>query len=170
MRRVISDTKLTFEELSTLLAQVEACLNSRPLTAMPSEDDYIEVLTPGHFLIGKPLEALPDPSLSYRSISLLRRWHLCQAIVRHFWKRWSTEYIVSLRRFTKWHHPTRNAQVGDIVLLQEDNLIPGKWPLARIVKTHPGSDGLVRIVTVKTNSGIYKRPVNKVALLLPMKH
>ena len=45
-----------------------------------------EVLTSGHLLIGKPLEAVPDPTFSYRSISLLRHWHLCQATVCHFWK------------------------------------------------------------------------------------
>ena len=98
LKHVVSNVKLTFEEYSTVLAQVEACLNSRPLTPLPSEGDIIEVLTPGHFLIGKPLEALPDPPVSYRSISLLRRWHMCQALVRHFWQRWSREYIVTLRR------------------------------------------------------------------------
>jgi hypothetical protein len=50
--------------------------------------DTIEPLTPGHFLIGRPLEALPDPPESYRSISLLQCWHLCQNLIRHSWKRW----------------------------------------------------------------------------------
>ena len=76
--------------------EIEACLNSRPLTPINTpDDDSVEVLTPGHFLIGQPLCALPDPSLSYSSISLLKRWYLCQNIVRNFWKRWSTEYSTS---------------------------------------------------------------------------
>ena len=167
MKRVVGETKLTFEELATILAQVEACLNSRPLVPLPCEGDTIEPLTPGHFLIGRPLEALPDPSASYQSISLLRRWHLCQHITRHFWKRWSTEYISIIRRYVKWHHPSQNMQVGDLVLLQEDNLVPTKWPVGRIVDTHPGKDGFVRIVTVRTSNGTYKRPITKIALLLP---
>ena len=132
-----------------------------------------EALTPGHFLIGHPLESLPDPAFSYRSISILRRWHLCQNLVRHFWQRWYTEYVTDLRRFAKWHYlakwhyPTRNVRVGDLVLLQEDGLVPGKWPLARVLQTHPGKDGLVRVVTIKTSNGIYKRPVIKVAVLIP---
>ena len=78
----------------------------------------------------------------------------------------ATEYLSTLRRYTKWHHPTRNPQVGDVVILQEDNLIPSKWPLGKIVEVHPGSDGLVRVVQVKTSSGTYRRPITKIALLL----
>ena len=167
LRHVIGNVKLTVEEFTTVLTQVESCLNSRPLISLPLDDDGIGALTPGHFLIGRPLEALPDPSFSYRSLALLHRWHLCQALVRHFWQRWSSEYITSLKRYTKWHHPSRNICVGDIVILQEDNLIPSKWPLARVIKVHAGKDDLVRVVTVKTNSGTYKRPISKIALLLP---
>ena len=65
LKRVVGDARLTYEELATVLTQIEACLNSRPLAALPEPDDGLEVLTPGHFLIGRPLEALPDPSSSY---------------------------------------------------------------------------------------------------------
>ena len=166
LKRVIGETKLTFEEFTTILTQVEACLNSRPLTPLPCNGDTVEPLTPGHFLIGRPLEALPDPPESYRAIYLLKRWHLCQHMIRHFWKRWSSEYVDILRRFSKWHFPSRNLQVNDIVLLQDDNLVPIRWPLGRVVKTYPGKDSLVRVVDVKTSHGVYKRPITKIALLL----
>ena len=132
LRCIISDVKLTFEEFTTVLTQVEAVLNSRPLVLMPCDDDGIEPLTPGHFLIGKPLESLPDPPTSYRPISLLRHWHLCQLLIRHFWKRWSTEYLSTLRRYTKWHYSTRNFRIGDLVILRDDNLVSLKWPMGRI--------------------------------------
>ena len=48
-RRVVGDTKLTFEEATTILSQIEACLNSRPLVPLPFDDDGVEPLTPGHF-------------------------------------------------------------------------------------------------------------------------
>ena len=168
LRRVIGDTKLTFEEFSTVLTQIEACLNSRPLSPLTSDGDGIEALTPAHFLVGRSLESLPDQSFTYRNVSLLKRWELCQNIIQHFWKRWSTEYLSSLRRFTKWHHPSRNIQIDDIVLVKEDSLIPTKWPLARVTEVNVGKDGLVRVVTVKTHSGTYKRPITKIALLLPI--
>ena len=62
LRRIVGSVKLTFEEFTTVLAQVEFCLNSRPLVSLPLDDDGIGALTPGHFLINRPLEALPDPS------------------------------------------------------------------------------------------------------------
>lgn len=161
--------KFTYEEFTTVLAQVEACLNSRPLVPIDSPDsDGIEVLTPGHFLIGQPLCALPDSSISFRSTSLLRRWYLCQNIVRHFWQRWSAEYLVTLNKYNKWHYPTRNLVVGDVVLLKEDSTISTNWPLARVIQVYPGKDGLVRVASVRTEKGtFYKRPVSKMALLLP---
>ena len=75
----------------------------RPLVSLPSDGDGVEALTPGHFLIGCPLEALPDPPSACQSITVLRRWNLCQALTRHFWKRWSTDYFASLRRLSS--HP-----------------------------------------------------------------
>ena len=102
LRRIMGPIKFTFEELTTILAQVEACLNSRPLvSASTSDDDGIEVLTPGHFLVRQTLCALPDPFFSFHSTSLLRRWDLFQNLVRHFWPRWSSEYLSTLNKFNK---------------------------------------------------------------------
>ena len=70
----------------------------------------------------------------------------------------------------KWHHPSRNLQVGDVVILQADNLIPTKWPLGCIVDTYPGKDGIVRVVDIKTGHGVYKRPITKIAMLLPIEN
>ena len=146
--KIIADTKLTFEEFTTVLIQVKVCLNSRPLTPLSDSDHGLEALTPGNFIIGRPLEALPDSSLAYRPHSLLRRWHLCQALVRHFRQRWSSEYLCHVMKFTQWNFPTRNLQVGDLVCLREDGLVPAKWSLV-----HPGRDGLVRMATVRTTKG-----------------
>ena len=95
LSRIVGNTKLTFEELTTILSQIEACLNSRPLTPLPYGDDKgLEVLTPGHFLIGRPLEALPDRNTAIpHSLSGLKRWQLCQTLTNHFWTRWSTGLV-----------------------------------------------------------------------------
>ena len=144
LKRIVGTVRLTFEELTTVLTQIEACLNSRPLVPITlPDDDGVDVLTPGHFLIGRPMCALPDPAFSFRSVTLLRRWDLCQNLVRHFWKRWSSEYLTSLNKFNKWHHPARNLRVGDIVVIRDDSLVPTNWPIARVAEIHSGKDGLV---------------------------
>ena len=118
-KRVISRVKLTFEEYSTALTQVEACLNSRPLVALSCDDDGLVALTPGHFLIVRPLEALPDPAVSYRTVTLLRRLQLCQNLIRHFWQRWPKDYLANLRKYAKWHKSSRNLSVGDLVIVMK---------------------------------------------------
>ncbi len=143
LKRIMGFIKFTFEELTTVLAQVEACLNSRLLVSTSTpDDDGIKVLTPGHFLIGQPLCALPDPPFSFRSTSLLRRWDLCQNLVRHFWQRWSSKYLTTLNKFNKWHHPSRNLTVGDIVILKEDSLVPTSGLWQKSLKYTPGKTDL----------------------------
>lgn len=96
----MGDVKLSFEEFTTVLTQVEACLNSRPLVYTGSpDDDSIERQTPGHFLIGQSLCSLPDPAFSYHSLSLLKCWDLCHNLVHHFWNQLSEEYLTSLNRY-----------------------------------------------------------------------
>ena len=168
LKRIVGDVKLSFEELTTILTQIEACLNSRPLVYFNSpDDDGIEILTPGHFLIGQSMCSLPDPAFTYRSVSLLKRWDLCQNLTRHFWKRWSEEYLTSLNRYNHCCRKSRNLEIGDVVLLKEDGIVPTQWPLARITEVFPGKDGLVRVAMVRTTKGVYKCPVSKIALLLP---
>ena len=72
LRRIVGKVHLTFEKLTTTLAQIEACLNSRLLNPLPEAEDGAEILMPGHFLIGKPLGALPDHSTAGTEMSLLQ--------------------------------------------------------------------------------------------------
>ena len=98
LRRVVGPQKLTFEEMMTVLSQIEACLNSRPLTCATSHsEDGVDVLTPGHFLIGRPLCSLPSHDFSDENLALLKRWTLCQSLAQHWWQRWSSEYLQQLQ-------------------------------------------------------------------------
>ena len=97
LRHVVGTQRLTYEELTTVACQIEACLNSRPMTAITSHDtDGISALTPGHFLIVRPLTSYPE-TLIPQDPSLLRCWNRCQAMVHHFWHRWANEYLQQLQ-------------------------------------------------------------------------
>ena len=156
---------LTFEEKITVVCQIEACLNSRPILAVTKHNEEgIFTLTSGHFLIGKAIKAYPEQHIP-EDISLLKRWNLGQAMVQHFWARWSNEYLKSLQTRMKWYKKQPNLETGDVVILKEDQTYACNWPLARILQNFPGRDGLVRVALIKTSSGVYKRPVAKLALL-----
>lgn len=164
--RATKNTHLTFEEMSTLLVQIEAVLNSRPLCPLSNDDvDNYDALTPGHFLIFGPLTTPPESSIEGIPEGRLNRWQLITQRVAILWKRFSNEYINTLQQRTKWKKNTDNIKINDVVIIKEDNLPPGKWLMGRIIETHPGSDSLVRAVTVKTKNSIIKRPITKVALL-----
>lgn len=151
--------------MSTVLVQIEASLNSRPLFALSSSPNDLEPLTPGHFLIGRPLTSLPEKNFLEVKSTAVSRFQLLQRLHQSFWKRWSTEYITELQTKTKWKIKTSPISEGTLVLVKEDNLPPSKWLLGRVVKVHSGRDSVNRVVEIKTVSGIIKRPVTKICVL-----
>ncbi|XP_022834488.1 uncharacterized protein LOC111362158 [Spodoptera litura] len=165
LKRVIGDSTLTFEELSTVLSQIEACLNSRPLSQGSSDPEDPVPLTPGHFLVGHPLVMVPDYNYESVTVSTLRRWQLVQRMVQHFWRRWKQEYLTNFFQRHKWNVRKPDCKIGDVVLIKEDILPPAKWLYGRIVELHPGRDNLTRVVTVRCKGSMIKRPISKLCLL-----
>ena len=148
--RVVGAATLTCEELGTLLCQIEACLNSRPLCPLSSDPSDLHSLTPGHFLIGRPVTALPESDLTHLQLNRLSRWQLVQQATQHFWRRWSSEYLSTLQQRFKWSTRHQNLQVADLVLIRDENQPPTKWAMGRVIAVHPGADQLVRVVTLRT--------------------
>ncbi|XP_073976442.1 uncharacterized protein [Rhodnius prolixus] len=165
LSRVIGKQTLTYEELLTVVTEVEAILNSRPLCALSSDSADPEPLTPGHFLIFRPLTAPPERRLTHLALNRLSRWTLTQRIQQDFWTRWSQEYLHTLQQREKWLLPATAISPGTVVILREDNAPPRQWPLGRITALHPGRDGVCRVADVTTASGTFRRPLNKLCPL-----
>lgn len=163
--RVIGDQRLTYEELYTVLVQIEALLSSRPLCPLSSDPNDLSVLTPGHFLTLAPLSSIPDPDLTSTNVNRLTRWQLIQRIQQDFWRRWHREYLHQLHQKLKWNETTSSIVPGTLVLVKQENNPPLKWPLARVEKCHLGADGICRVVTLKTQRGQLQRPVVKICPL-----
>jgi len=163
LRRVTGNSTLTFEQMRTLLAQISAVINSRPLCyTSDTEDNY---LSPAHFLIGRPLTTVPDPDLSHIPVGRLGYWQSIQAMLQGFWKQWHQEYLTTLQQRPKWTTSTPNLSIDDVVLVKESNTPPASWHLARVMETYPGKDNLVRAVKLKTSTGEMTRPITKIAVL-----
>ncbi|XP_062711389.1 uncharacterized protein LOC134289517 [Aedes albopictus] len=152
-RRVVGLEALSTEAMTTVLCEIEGCLNSRPLTALSEDPSDMGVLTPGHFLVGSSLQAIPEPDLCQLPNNRLSLWQEMQRRVQTFWKAWSTDYLHQLQQRTKYCFRQPNVLVGKLVLLKDDDLPPLKWSVGRIDSVHPGADGLVREVKVRLASG-----------------
>ena len=134
----------------------EASSNVRPLCRSPP-DPGCDYLTPGHFLIGAPLIALPEEHVLSAS-SCCSRWQHLRQLHQAFWKRWSMEYLKTPQVRSKWTSSSIHLKLGDLVLLSGMSSNPLEWPVGRIVGSFPGSDGITRVVSVQTTRGIFKRP------------
>lgn len=165
LRRTLGSHTLTFEELMTVLCKVEACLNSRPISPLSDSHDDYEPLTPGHFLVGSALTVSPEPSLLHLKENRLSRWQLVRQITEVFWKSWQNDYVNTLQQRSKWRKPQQSVKIGTMVLIRNPNLPPCKWNLGRVTQCHAGSDGLVRVVSVRTAISEYKRPITQLCLL-----
>ncbi|XP_076660592.1 uncharacterized protein LOC143363951 [Halictus rubicundus] len=165
LRRVLGDRTLTFEEFSTLLCAIEACLNSRPLSALSDTLDDYEPLTPGHFLVGSVLTVPPQPSFLDLGENRLSRWQLIRHAAQRFWKLWQDDYVNSLQQRGKWRTARPAIALGQLVLIRNPTIPPCKWDLGRVIELHPGDDGHIRVVTVRTATSTFKRPLVKVCPL-----
>ena len=151
LRKIVGECKLKFDELTTLLTEAEAIMNSRPLVPIDSlPDDGVSLLTPGHFLTGAPLVALPSLPDETTKLTILRRWNLVQRLTDELWRRWQSEYLVHLQRRSKWKQIQNNIRVGDIVLMKDVDIFQRTWPMGRVTAVYEGSDGLVRVWTSPT--------------------
>lgn len=165
LKRIIGEQVLTFEELVTVFTRIEAVLNSRPLCPLSNDPQDCEVLTPAHFLVGKPLLSVPEFNFHDVPDNRLSRYRLVQALSQRFWHKWSDQYLHTLQNRNKWNSPTEPPNIGDLVLIKEENIPPLKWKLGRIIELSPGKDGVIRVVSLKTSSGTLVRPVVKICRL-----
>lgn len=165
LRRVIGAQQLTFEQLATLLVHVEACLNSRPLSAISDECTDSVALTPGHFLIGESLISPLTRDYTITPSNRIGHFQLLQKLAQQFWERWSNEHVKALINRSKWQNSQTNIKKDDIVLIVNELLPPTQWALGRVIEVHPGSDNLVRVADVLFNGSILRRPIHKLCPL-----
>lgn len=163
-------TRLSHEVLSTLMAEVMAIMNARPLVPISYDAEVPEMLSPATLLTQKA-SVTPAPLGDFELDHLSKvQWRQVQSLADSFWKRWRLEYLATLQPRRKWTSEKPDLQEGDIVLIKDVQVKRNEWPLGRIVKAVASSDGKVRKVMVKTLSQgaikEYLRPIHDVVLLM----
>ncbi|GFU90248.1 DUF5641 domain-containing protein [Trichonephila clavipes] len=105
---------------------------------------------------GRSVTSIVEPDLTNLNENRLDNWQKITKIIQLIWKRWSVDYLNSLQQRNKWHFEKKNAKIGDMVIVKENNLPSCQWSLGRINNIYPGKDSKVRVVEVKTTRGCEK--------------
>ena len=176
LRKIMGRSYLKFEELQTLICEVEAVINSCPLSYLHTKSSEASPLTPAHFLTGQRITTLPPYPLGLRNSSsekttatqLNKRLQYRQRLSTNFWNRWKKDYLMELRSAHHVSNPSNQSifKVGDVVLIHEDKQPKHMWKMGRIADTFMGRDGKIRACAVRVPSGfVIRRPIQ---LLYPL--
>ncbi|XP_048003247.1 uncharacterized protein LOC125239646 isoform X1 [Leguminivora glycinivorella] len=130
-----------------------------------SDQNDLLPLTPGHFIIGRSMTAIPEEDLTSRT-RLVDRYQKIQQLRQHFWARWQLEYISELQIRTKWRQSTNGQlEIGTLVVIKDKQQPPIKWLLGRIQRVFPGRDGVTRVAEIQTATGLLRRDFTKICPL-----
>ncbi|CAL8128201.1 unnamed protein product [Orchesella dallaii] len=158
--------------LLTAMKAAENIVNSRPMTYLSADAEDPGALTPNHFIKGEVDVGPSIPSeVENRASYFRQKWKEAQALANGIWERWTKEYLPTLLRREKWTDQVEPIDVGDIVLIVDDQLPRNCWVKAVVTATFPGKDGHVRAVEVTTRNfetkkkTTLKRPVTKLCPL-----
>ena len=122
----IGESILTFSELQMVLFEVANLINERPIGHHPRSSKDGSYLFPNDLLLGRSATRVPSGPFK-ESANPKLRFEFIQNIVNSFWKRWTTNYFPDLIVGQKWHTAHRNLKTGDLVSMQDSNLIRGQW-------------------------------------------
>lgn len=163
--KVLIDIEVpSHEVLSTALSEIVNTINNRPLTYVSSEPHDLRPLSPNDIILLRTNHSQYNTKMEY-NYNPKTTWKLAHQLADNFWSRWIKEYRPLLLKRNKWHDNSKdpNLKIGDVVLILDDNMIRGQFIRGIVIKVYPDKEGRVRVAQVKTNTGVYKRPVTKLA-------
>ncbi|XP_035770882.1 uncharacterized protein LOC118455573 [Neolamprologus brichardi] len=164
---------LTHEVLSTLMAEVTAIINARPLSPITTDPDTPFLLTPSMLLTQKVCTPLPPPGSFIEKDLHRQQWRQVQHLANTFWTRWRREYLGTLQSRNKWQRNHANLKVGDLVLIKDAQVRRNEWPMGLVNQIFPDKDGRVRKIEVRVSRNgtinTYLRPVSETVLLMSPK-
>ena len=171
LKKILGRSFLNSDELYTVLTEVEAMVNSRPLCAVNDDPDSLEYLTPANFLIGRSLINLPVRPLTHREVNPnVTRQELNQMLVNQektlnkVWKTWKEEYVRSLG-ISPAIRDNVNIKEGDLVMVASNKQPRCTWTVGRVTALIEGRDDKVRSAIVKCGGKLRTRPVQLLSKL-----
>ncbi|KAI2663445.1 Methionine--tRNA ligase [Labeo rohita] len=171
LHTIVGSQILTEEVLRTLLAEVEAILNAKPLGYVSSDVAWVVVIadpdpvTPNYLLMGRPDASLPQVVYPESEILSRRRWQHSQVMADQFWTSFIKNYLPALQPRQKWMSDSDNLTPRTVVMIIDHQLPRGLWPVGKVITTYPGSDGRVRSAKIEVRNKLYHRPVARLITL-----
>lgn len=167
LRQTLKEVAPREHTLNCFLLEAENVVNSRPLTHLHISPNQEQPLTPNDFLLGSanPAHTPSAAEVPTSAFAIRQQWRIARQLRDHFWKRWVLEYLPTLTRRAKWCQPTKPLKEGDLVFLCDPNVPRREWCRGVVEQLYPGKDGEIRQVDVRTNSGVKRRAVSKLAVL-----
>ncbi|KAJ8033541.1 hypothetical protein HOLleu_23814 [Holothuria leucospilota] len=148
LQHSIGDQVLMYSELQTVMYEVANLINERPIGRHPTEPEDGSYLCPNDLLLGRSSSRVPDGPCS-DNVNPKQRLQFIQSLVNGFWRKWTRDFFPSLIVRQKWHTVRRNLQKEDVVLVQDSNIVRGKWRMGIVTEVYPDKAGNVRNVKVK---------------------
>ena len=158
LKRMLGNARLNSEQLRTCLSSVENVINERPLTAITEDQNDLVPLTPAMFFRGISNGNFPESN--FLSACFQEQYKKRQKLMFELKQRFRNEYLSQLVQRNK-EKKVQVPEIGDIVLVGDDDKKRIHWPLAKIIELLPGKDGVVRVVRIKTQTGQLVRPIQK---------
>ena len=147
---------MSYVEFNTILLEIEALINARPITWDYDDPNEPGPISPSDLLYGRSFRQFP-PLHEVKVDGLLPQ--MCRGRVRyleklktHWWDRWRKEYLKDLQDLhtrRKVSNDDREASLGDVVLVRNENVPRGSWRLGKIIEVKPGRDGKIRTARVE---------------------
>ncbi|XP_046856152.1 uncharacterized protein LOC124449257 [Xenia sp. Carnegie-2017] len=160
LRKVVGRTNLTYDELHTIVVEIEGVINARPLTYVYDDEEAVSLpLSPSHLVYGRRITTMPNSEhfeiqSTYQSLTRKAKHH--KNLLQRFILQWRNEYLLALReQYTSKSRGNQNPEiaVGDIVIIRNDQTKRIFWKVAKVEQLLQGGDGITRAAQVRVLRG-----------------
>ncbi|XGW03194.1 hypothetical protein V3C99_014862 [Haemonchus contortus] len=168
LKKSIGRYSLPLQHLHTILLEIEAVLNSRPLTSIADTISSPTILRPIDFLAPQVNLHLPTPEIPYFYYSQpdLAEWYRSMSdVLDHFWNAWATDYLSAVaQRHTSTINQGKSTpklpSVGEVVLVNDKQQPRPQWNLAVITEVSRDQHNIIRAATVRLPNGNHLKRSN----------
>lgn len=165
LRTALGSETVSEEVLQTVLIEVEAILNSKPLGYVSADLADLDPVTPNCLLMGRPDGSLPQVVYPESDLLTKWRWRHSQILADRFWTAFIKHYLPAMQTRGKWQRSTPDIEPGTVAMLVDPQLPRALWQIGKVTRVFPGADGHVRTAEIQIKNRTYKRPISCLIVL-----